>query len=53
MKSILLFSCLVLLTCSFDKLINPEASPEAQQLYQRLILNYDKFVLSGQTTFNY
>lgn len=37
----------------FDKLVNPNASPEAQKLYQWLLDNYGKYVLSGQTTFHY
>lgn len=38
---------------AFDPLVNPDASPEAKALYQKLINNYDSYVLSGQTTFNY
>jgi hypothetical protein len=38
---------------AFDKLVNPNASAEALKLYEWLVGNYGKYVLSGQTTFHY
>jgi mannan endo-1,4-beta-mannosidase len=53
MKAFGLFLLLVLAVSSFDQLINPNATIEAQNLYQKLIDNNGKAVFSGQTTFNY
>ena len=44
------------LICSvltFDQLVTPSPSQEAQNLYKFLGDNYGTYVLSGQTTFNY
>lgn len=52
-KYLLIFFLLTFVTHTFDKLVNPNASPEAQKLYQKLIDNNGKYVFSGQTTFHY
>jgi mannan endo-1,4-beta-mannosidase len=44
---------LLTVTLSFDSLVTPDASPEAIALHRSLTTNYDKYILSGQTTFNY
>ena len=53
-QTLFLTFCLLVSVCSsFDALINPSATAETKELYQALISNYDKYVISGQTTFNY
>lgn len=44
---------LTALTVAFDPLVNKDSSPEALALYKQLTDNYDRYVFSGQTTFNY
>ena len=53
MNLFLVLLTLITLAFSFDALVTPDASPEAKALYQKLTQNYNKYVLSGQTTFNY
>jgi hypothetical protein len=53
MKYLLISLLIVSSAFAFDKLVNPNASPEAQRLYETLIDSYGKYVFSGQTTFHY
>lgn len=53
MKYLLICIILISSVLAFDKLVNPKATTEAQQLHQKLIDNYGKYSFSGQTTFHY
>jgi hypothetical protein len=53
MKYLFVLVLLATSAIAFDKLVNPNASPETQKLHQKLIDNYGKYVFSGQTTFHY